>query len=112
MTPLGLEHSYTLFAPVYDLLLRSVSAPAHPRSLAQLPRKGGQRVLLAGGWIWLIRATKLWRSLSSPVSVGRFLRGSVHHTMSASAASASTDSSMKIQRPDSNIYTCINLLPE
>ena len=45
---MGLEHSYTLFAPAYDLLLRRVSAPARRRSLAQLPRHGGQRVLLAG----------------------------------------------------------------
>ena len=45
---MGLEHSYTLFAPAYDLLLRRVSAPARRRSLAQLPRQGGQRVLLAG----------------------------------------------------------------
>lgn len=45
---MGLKHSYTLFAPVYDLLLRRVSAPARRRSLAQLPREGGQRVLLAG----------------------------------------------------------------
>lgn len=45
---LGLKHSYSLFAPAYDLLLRRVSAPARRRSLAQLPRRGGQRVLLAG----------------------------------------------------------------
>jgi ubiquinone/menaquinone biosynthesis C-methylase UbiE len=45
---LGLEHSYALFAPAYDLLLRTVSAPARRRSLAQLPNQGGQRVLLAG----------------------------------------------------------------
>jgi phosphatidylethanolamine/phosphatidyl-N-methylethanolamine N-methyltransferase len=45
---LGLEHSYALFAPAYDLLLRAVSAPARRRSLAQLQRQGGQRVLLAG----------------------------------------------------------------
>jgi len=45
---LALRHSYTLFAPVYDLLLKRVSAPARRRSLAQLPRDGGRRVLLAG----------------------------------------------------------------
>jgi len=45
---LGLEHSYALFAPAYDLLLRRVSASARRRSLAQLPRQDGQRVLLAG----------------------------------------------------------------
>ena len=45
---MGLEHSYALFAPVYDLLLRTVSASARRRSLAQLPSQGGQRVLLAG----------------------------------------------------------------
>ncbi len=38
------------------------------------------------------------------------MRGSVHHTMNASAPSATTDSRMKIQRPDSNIYTYINVL--
>jgi len=45
---LGLQHSYALFAPAYDLLLRAVSASARRRSLAQLPRQGRQRVLLAG----------------------------------------------------------------
>ena len=45
---MGLEHSYALFAPAYDLLLRRVSASARRRSLAQLPRQDGQRVLLAG----------------------------------------------------------------
>ncbi len=45
---MGLQHSYALFAPAYDLLLRAVSAPARRRSLAQLPSQGGQRVLLAG----------------------------------------------------------------
>jgi phosphatidylethanolamine/phosphatidyl-N-methylethanolamine N-methyltransferase len=45
---LGLKHSYTLFAPAYDLLLRRVSAPARRRSLSHLPREGGQRVLIAG----------------------------------------------------------------
>lgn len=45
---MGLEHSYALFAPVYDSLLRAVSASARRRSLAQLPREGVQRVLLAG----------------------------------------------------------------
>ena len=45
---MGLQHSYALFAPAYDLLLRAVSASARRRSLAQLPRQGGQRVLLAG----------------------------------------------------------------
>jgi ubiquinone/menaquinone biosynthesis C-methylase UbiE len=45
---LGLEHSYALFAPAYDMLLRSVSAPARRRSLAHLPQEGGRRVLLAG----------------------------------------------------------------
>lgn len=45
---MGLKHSYTLFAPAYDMLLRRVSAPARRRSLAQLAREGGQRVLLAG----------------------------------------------------------------
>jgi phosphatidylethanolamine/phosphatidyl-N-methylethanolamine N-methyltransferase len=45
---LGLEHSYALFAPAYDLLLRAVSAGARRRSLAQLPSLGAQRVLLAG----------------------------------------------------------------
>ena len=45
---MGLKHSYTLFAPAYDMLLRRVSAPPRRRSLAQLAREGGQRVLLAG----------------------------------------------------------------
>lgn len=45
---MGLQHSYALFAPAYDLLLRAVSAPARRRSLAQLPSQGAQRVLLAG----------------------------------------------------------------
>jgi ubiquinone/menaquinone biosynthesis C-methylase UbiE len=45
---LGLQHSYTLFAPAYDLLLRAVSAGARRRSLAHLPSQGAQRVLLAG----------------------------------------------------------------
>ena len=45
---MGLQHSYALFAPAYDLLLRGLSAPARRRSLAQLPQEGGRRVLLAG----------------------------------------------------------------
>ena len=45
---MGLEHSYALLAPVYDLLLRTVSASARRRSLAQLPSQDGQRVLIAG----------------------------------------------------------------
>jgi len=45
---LALKHSYTLFAPAYDLLLRQVSAAARRRSLAQLPRHGGWQVLLTG----------------------------------------------------------------
>jgi len=45
---LGLHHSYALFAPAYDLLLRRVSARARRDSLAQLPAQAGQRVLLAG----------------------------------------------------------------
>ena len=45
---MGLQHSYALFAPAYDLLLRRVFAAARRRSLAQLPREGTQRVLLAG----------------------------------------------------------------
>ena len=45
---MGLKHSYTLFAPAYDLLLRRVSAPARRRSFSHLPRVGGQRVLIAG----------------------------------------------------------------
>ena len=45
---MGLEHSYALFAPAYDRLLRTVSAPARRRSLAQLQGRGRQRVLLAG----------------------------------------------------------------
>lgn len=45
---MGLKHSYALFAPAYDLLLRRVSAPGRRRSLALLPREGAQRVLLAG----------------------------------------------------------------
>jgi len=45
---LGLEHTYALIAPAYDLFLRRATAPARRRSLAQLPRRDGQCVLLAG----------------------------------------------------------------
>lgn len=45
---MGLRHTYTLFAPVYDLLLRRISAPARKKSLASLPREGRKQVLLAG----------------------------------------------------------------
>lgn len=45
---MGLKHTYALFAPAYDLLLRRITAPARRRSLAQLPARGGLRVLLAG----------------------------------------------------------------
>jgi len=45
---MALQHTYALIAPAYDFFLRKVTAPARRRSLAQLPRREGLRVLLAG----------------------------------------------------------------
>jgi ubiquinone/menaquinone biosynthesis C-methylase UbiE len=45
---LGLEHSYRLLAPVYDLFLRRASAPLRVASLARLPANAGLRVLVVG----------------------------------------------------------------
>lgn len=45
---MSLRHSYTLFAPIYDLLLESVSRPLRAHNLGQLQQRHGQRVLLVG----------------------------------------------------------------
>lgn len=44
----ALQKSYTLLAPVYDVLLRRASRPLRARSLARLSGRGGRRVLIAG----------------------------------------------------------------
>jgi ubiquinone/menaquinone biosynthesis C-methylase UbiE len=45
---LGLDRSYRLFAPVYDLVIRRASRSARAASLARLPVNAGARVLVAG----------------------------------------------------------------
>lgn len=45
---MGLEHSYRLLAPAYDLFIRRASAPLRAASLARLPAHADARVLLVG----------------------------------------------------------------
>ena len=45
---MSLRHSYTLIAPIYDVIVSRASASARRASLAALPVEGGQRVLLSG----------------------------------------------------------------
>ncbi|MGD9787878.1 MAG: class I SAM-dependent methyltransferase [Sulfuricellaceae bacterium] len=45
---MSLQHTYTLFAPVYDALIERASRPARARSLARLPAAGQLEILLAG----------------------------------------------------------------
>jgi ubiquinone/menaquinone biosynthesis C-methylase UbiE len=45
---MALRHSYTLLAPIYDLVLERVSAPLRRKSLATLNGSDASRVLIAG----------------------------------------------------------------
>lgn len=45
---MALQRSYTLLAPVYDLVLGRASAGIRRKSLSRLPPGAGQRILLAG----------------------------------------------------------------
>jgi phosphatidylethanolamine/phosphatidyl-N-methylethanolamine N-methyltransferase len=45
---MGLKHSYTLFAPFYDFLVRSPSVAARRISLQHLGNTQGKKILLAG----------------------------------------------------------------
>ncbi|HEY0721740.1 MAG TPA: methyltransferase domain-containing protein [Gammaproteobacteria bacterium] len=45
---MSLRHSYTLFAPIYDLLIARASEPLRRKSLARLEGEAGEQVLIAG----------------------------------------------------------------
>jgi len=45
---MGLQHSYTLLAPLYDAIVSTATAPMRRDSLAALPVAENDRVLLAG----------------------------------------------------------------
>jgi ubiquinone/menaquinone biosynthesis C-methylase UbiE len=45
---LGLQQTYRLFAPVYDLVIRRASAGARVASLARLPAEAAARILIVG----------------------------------------------------------------
>lgn len=47
-SPMGLRHSYTVLAPIYDLVVRRATAALRKRSLQMLGDVTGQTVLLAG----------------------------------------------------------------
>jgi ubiquinone/menaquinone biosynthesis C-methylase UbiE len=45
---MSLQHTYTLFAPIYDVLIERASRPVRARSLARLPTAGQLEILLTG----------------------------------------------------------------
>ncbi len=45
---MSLRHSYTLFAPVYDLMVARATEPMRRESLARLEGDAGEQVLIAG----------------------------------------------------------------
>src|SRR5512143_1649014 len=45
---MSLRHSYTLFAPIYDLVIAHATEPLRRESLARLDGDGGEQVLIAG----------------------------------------------------------------